>query len=98
MPNTRHLQCRTYGHAWYETSDAKPSDKGTPFALKCERCDTIRVDYIDERDGSLAGRRYEYAEGYAKDPDDEPFTRDDFRLMIIRQRLEARRVNKRKAS
>ena len=87
-------RCYTLGHAWtdYDDTGSVPID-GTSLALRCERCGTGRRDVVDQRTGELIRRSYDYPMGYRYGTD-RP-TRDDFRVMLLRQRIEETRKARR---
>lgn len=58
-----HEVCRTFGHAWYESTTDKKAEYGVLIALRCERCDTERLDNVDYW-GNFLRRRYDYPDGY----------------------------------
>lgn len=94
MPNTSHASCHTYGHAWFEVPAEEPAPWGEPLWLRCERCSTVRKDYVDPRDGQVLGRRYAYAKDYLQQlaEGEAAMTRTDFRLLLIRERIDAARA------
>lgn len=95
MTERSYWPCRTYGHAWMEVPAERPATAGHPLWLRCERCQTVRIDVLDRRDAAMISRRYEYPDGYRKAVDEEPMTRQDFRLLLIRQRIEESRAARR---
>lgn len=62
-----YVQCRTYGHAWFEQSASglgKPERGYMWMLLACTRCTTEREDLVDDRTGDVFGRKYRYPDGY----------------------------------
>lgn len=84
------VRCRTYGHAWEEVDVPFTVPIGSQrvwqyrLSLRCIRCTTVRHDVIDAY-GDVAGRWYDYPEGYGWAIDDLP-TRSEFRLMLLKPR------------
>lgn len=78
-------KCRTWGHAWEDfiPHGKRPSDWGSRFSLRCERCHTERHDVIDAL-GRLSTRHYDYPEDYSMAKDETP-TREALRLDLLRQ-------------
>lgn len=90
-------RCYTLGHAWFDYDDTGPPPyTGTVLALRCERCGTSRRDVVADGTGELLWRRYEYPMGY-KYGSERP-TRDNFRVMLLRQRMDEQRKLRRKSS
>jgi len=82
-------QCRTFGHAWYETeADVKPLF-GYYMWFRCERCGTIRMDTVNNN-GDLGSRSYRYPEGYKYAGN---ISRADFRVRVLSYR-KPKRVRK----
>jgi hypothetical protein len=80
-----HVQCRTFGHAWYETDADKRSQIGWYLWLRCERCETVRMDTVD-RHGNLSARSYRHPTGYKWS---EKVTRSELRVILHRRKLRA---------
>lgn len=78
---SRHETCRTFGHAWFESTTSKKPLQGLFIALRCDRCDAERLDNVD-RYGNFLRRRYDYPDGYQyRSADGEvPPTRTEWRL------------------
>jgi len=84
-------------HSWHETDSTwfEGSD-GTPFTIRCERCDTERRDVLGTNTGDLVSRHYIYPTGYRIDPAARPKI-VDFRLAWLDDQIasmKARRSNK----
>ena len=79
-------RCYTLGHAWVDYDSNWNPGFGTPLTLRCERCGTERRDIINPNTGQLLpGRKYIYPQGYRYGT--ERPTRDNFRVMLLKQRL-----------
>ena len=93
---TQYTRCYTIGHAWfdYDSSDWNPQ-WGLPLVLRCERCGSERRDKIGNR-GEIIGRSYFYPEGYKYSKGTRP-TKNEFRQMLLAQRILEQRATRRKA-
>lgn len=87
----RHIECRTFGHAWTPTRTIA-DDTGISIELACTRCTTKRSDRINRHDGSLDGRSYEYVDGYRGHGS---VTRSTFRFEFISRNITAASRRKR---
>ena len=82
-------ECHTFGHAWFEIdADIKPLF-GYYMWVKCERCNTIRMDTIDAH-GEWGTRSYRYPEGYR---DGAKITRADYRIRVLSYRSKRKRAS-----
>jgi hypothetical protein len=88
-----YVRCRTIGHAWYEIDADKPSPIGWYLWLKCERCDSIRMDTVDVF-GKLTARSYRHPDGYR---DAAKMTRSQYRV-VLHDRLKTLRDRLRSVS
>jgi hypothetical protein len=64
-----YLDCRDRGHAWFDPRKKADSLQRTGHGavwrkLVCQRCTTVRADYITRRTGVVEMRRYFYPDGY----------------------------------
>lgn len=82
--NRTYLHCRTFGHSWHVGEGQSEGTAFYRFVLICETCKTRRLDAINRRTGSMAGRRYEYPEGYQADRN-EGLARTIYRIEFIRR-------------
>lgn len=85
------------GHAWFQgsASDLESAEKGFWwFVLRCERCESKRIDLISITSGDVETRRYEYPEGYEIN---ETVTRSQLRLQW-EQRRKVQQTSRRRAS
>lgn len=89
------LRCHTFGHAWFDADSDWKTDLGTPWTLRCERCGTERREVIGSS-GRLVSRHYHYPDGYRYGKD-RP-TRDEFRVMMLSQRIREARATRKKRS
>src|SRR5215467_5155752 len=91
---TQFTRCNTYGHSWfeYDNSDWTPLF-GTPLVLRCERCSTERRDVIGAA-GQIIQRHYFYPDGYKYGRGERP-TRQEFRLMLLQQKISEARAARR---
>lgn len=86
MPKTRSetfIECKTYGHAWFESDavmDNYPEGTFDALHLFCDRCKSERHDFFD-RVGQLIRRRYWNPDGYKNAVDERP-SRAALRLML----------------
>ena len=79
-----YLECRTYGHAWYEIQSERPLESNTWWlTLRCKRCKTLREAPVSALTGDTDGNRYKYPDGYRLD---EKVTRSQFRQTLARRR------------
>lgn len=61
---TDFLQCRDFGHAWRPyTANWIAAERAYRTELRCSRCKTIRVRWINNR-GEQVGAHYLYTDGY----------------------------------
>jgi hypothetical protein len=86
------ITCQTIGHAWF-AADAvrRPKLGGNQLTLRCERCDCVREDVVNDRGGQLLGRSYMHPDGYREAGlgfDD----RDSKRFWLAKRELEVRRL------
>lgn len=81
--------CRTLGHAW-EPKTVQVEGSLRRLVLRCQRCDTERVD-LARQSGMIAARRYTYVDGYRTVRGDEVPTRDEFRARLIATLLKGRK-------
>lgn len=94
MPTIEHerqgfVRCGTLGHSWHDYDSNWTTNMGIPLTLRCERCGTERRDTIGAY-GQLVNRHYAYPEFY-KYPRGERPTRSEFRMLLLRQRMQETR-------
>ena len=95
MTDDRYVQCRTLGHAWVPTGLAGQGSMVNPrppknadsigiteMSLVCDRCKTLRFDYI-RRAGTIFRRKYMYPDGYLLAKGEERHSRVDYRLRLL---------------
>ncbi len=58
-----HAHCRDYGHSWQPFRGGRVSG-GWERQLRCDRCHTVRKQFINGRKGLIEGNRYIYPEHY----------------------------------
>lgn len=86
-----YLRCNTLGHSWFDYDSTWTPQFGLPLTLRCERCGMERRDTINTY-GSLLARHYFRPPNYQYPKGSRP-TRDEFRVMLLTQRIaEARRA------
>jgi hypothetical protein len=84
-----YVVCRTLGHAWDELPDADFSPElfrtsAGALALRCQRCHTLRYDYIGKA-MDVVSRRYVYPNRYTTIPGEG--TRPNLRGELFRRSL-----------
>ena len=92
MATTNEMRtCRTIGHSWDAVGANRESRSGFLVMLRCDRCGTIRND-IQDRNGFLSRRYYEYPSGY-RDADISQGNQDDRRSWLLKELLAGRSLN-----
>jgi hypothetical protein len=93
MTDVDHIECDTWGHSWYETTNQgrlRP-DFGIPIVLRCERsCGSMRLDVLHPMTYELISRRYIKSPAYQKYKKGERPSKAEFRRILLSTR-ESRR-------
>jgi hypothetical protein len=87
------VRCGTMGHSWFDYDSNWTTRMGTPLTLRCERCGTERRDVIGTY-GNLVSRSYAYPDHYRYPKGERP-TRDEFRVLLLMQRMQEARSKRR---
>jgi hypothetical protein len=96
--------CRLVGHQWFHTDlpsdvniDAATLRFAVPMTLRCESCDTVRIDLVSKTTGDIEGRRYIRPFGYLLHREnDVPLPRRaDWRLGWLDQHIAEMRADRR---
>jgi len=79
-------------HSWHIVPSDWTPMFGTPFTVRCERCNTERRDTLGTNTGEVLSRRYVYPDGYLYGRDDYKPTADEVRLLWIQREIEHARA------
>lgn len=90
-----YLRCNTLGHAWHDYDSNWKPEFGTPLTLRCERCGMERRDAFNDH-GDLLNRHYTRPPNYQYPKGSRP-TRAEFRVMLLVQRLQEQRKDRRQS-